>query len=418
MRLIRPFLIDDAALVSSSIGEGSGALALEGDMTDGNDAEALEGDESGLLLLEGDEAAADEWDAATIYALDDIVTVTATDYHHSFQSLTGGTSHTATVTIATPGVVSWTAHGLVAGTPILFTTTGALPTGLSPSTVYYVLAPATDTFTLAATVGGAAINTTGSQSGVHTAIASPNFNKNPTAAGNEGYWLDLGATNRWAMFDQYNGSQSTATDLIEVVIQTGGTTRVDAVALLNIDAAAVQIISETGDGEVYNETFNLVSTDGITDWYAYFFEEIVRKGDLVVTGLPPYVAQTITVILTDTGTVAIGTLVVGQLKVIGGTVYGASVGITDYSRKETDDFGNYTIVERAFSKRGEFKVWTDTNRVDEIQRVLAAYRATPIVYLGTDDYASTQIYGFYKSFEQEIAAREKSWCTLEIEGLT
>jgi hypothetical protein len=97
---------------------------------------------------------------------------------------------------------------------------------------------------------------------------------------------------------QLNGSQSTATDLIEVVIETGGTTRVNAVALINIDAAAVQIVSETDDGEVYNETFSLVSTDGITDWYAYFFEEIVRKQKLVAY-LPPYVAQTITVTLTD-----------------------------------------------------------------------------------------------------------------------
>jgi hypothetical protein len=78
-------------------------------------------------------------------------------------------SSTFTVTIASPGVVTWTAHGLSNGSAVVLTTTGALPTGLAASTTYFVVSAATDTFQLASTVGGAAINTTGSQSGTHTA---------------------------------------------------------------------------------------------------------------------------------------------------------------------------------------------------------------------------------------------------------
>lgn len=86
-----------------------------------------------------------------------------------------GASHvgsTVTMTIASPGVISWTAHGLTAGAAVVFSTTGALPTGLTAGLPYYVLAPNTNDFTVAATPGGAAINTTGSQSGTHTAKAS------------------------------------------------------------------------------------------------------------------------------------------------------------------------------------------------------------------------------------------------------
>lgn len=74
-----------------------------------------------------------------------------------------------TITIATPGVVTWNAHGLTAGQQVKFSTTGALPTGLTPAVTYFVLAPTLNTFQLSATAGGAAINTTGTQSGVHTA---------------------------------------------------------------------------------------------------------------------------------------------------------------------------------------------------------------------------------------------------------
>lgn len=75
---------------------------------------------------------------------------------------------TATVTIASPGVFTAVAHGQVNGCAVVLSTTGALPTGLTAGTVYYVVGKTDDTFRLAATVGGSAINTTGSQSGVHT----------------------------------------------------------------------------------------------------------------------------------------------------------------------------------------------------------------------------------------------------------
>lgn len=84
------------------------------------------------------------------------------------------TTGTVTISIATPGVITWNAHGLSAGAPVRLTTTGTLPTGLAAGTIYYVAAspaPATNTFSLAAAAGGAAINTTGAQTGTHTATA-------------------------------------------------------------------------------------------------------------------------------------------------------------------------------------------------------------------------------------------------------
>lgn len=79
-----------------------------------------------------------------------------------------------TVTIAAPGVFTWTAHGLAVDTPVKFSTTGALPTGVTAGTTYYVkTVPSADTFQIAATPGGAAITTTGTQSGVHTGTTAP-----------------------------------------------------------------------------------------------------------------------------------------------------------------------------------------------------------------------------------------------------
>ena len=80
---------------------------------------------------------------------------------------------TITVTIASPGVVTYTAHGMLANAPLSFATTGALPTGLVAGTTYYVkTVVSVDTFTVSATAGGAAINTSGSQSGTHSIRAT------------------------------------------------------------------------------------------------------------------------------------------------------------------------------------------------------------------------------------------------------
>jgi hypothetical protein len=77
-----------------------------------------------------------------------------------------------TMTIASPAVITYTGHGLAAGSPFRLTTNGALPTGVATSQFYYVLSSGltTTVFQFAATVGGSAVNSSGSQSGTHTAV--------------------------------------------------------------------------------------------------------------------------------------------------------------------------------------------------------------------------------------------------------
>lgn len=106
-----------------------------------------------------------------------LIAAEKTDYNYpfklAFDDAPPAKTSTVTMTIASPGVISWTAHGLAAGVGVKFSTTGALPTGLVAGTTYYVVSPTTDAFSVAATPGGAAINTTGTQSGVHTATSVP-----------------------------------------------------------------------------------------------------------------------------------------------------------------------------------------------------------------------------------------------------
>jgi hypothetical protein len=78
---------------------------------------------------------------------------------------------TVTISIAAPGVVTWTGHGLSVNDTIRFTTTGALPTGLAINTTFFVKEVlSANTFTVSTSAGGAAVTTSGTQSGTQTAL--------------------------------------------------------------------------------------------------------------------------------------------------------------------------------------------------------------------------------------------------------
>ncbi len=77
-------------------------------------------------------------------------------------------AQTCTITIAAPGVVTLASHGFIAGNGVVFSTTGALPTGLTAGTNYFVIPVDANTFQVSATSNGGPITTTGSQSGTQS----------------------------------------------------------------------------------------------------------------------------------------------------------------------------------------------------------------------------------------------------------
>lgn len=92
---------------------------------------------------------------------------------------------TVTITIASPAVITWTAHGLLPNATVYFYTGGALPTGLTASdtsvsspTLYYVIGSSitANTFQVATSLAnakaGTAVNTSGTQSGSQGAVAN------------------------------------------------------------------------------------------------------------------------------------------------------------------------------------------------------------------------------------------------------
>lgn len=263
-------------------------------------------------------------------------------------------------------------------------------------------------------LGDMVIVTTGDHS-IYESLQAGNTGNAPATSTE--WWLKVSATNRWKAFDAKVADQVSNTTSINYVLTPGA---IDALALLNMDATGVQIVvTDPTDGVVFDQTYDLTSTENVIDGYTYCFEPIIRRTDLAVFDIPPYSTASVSITVTYTGgTAKLGELIVGRASRIGYTEYSPSIGIVDYSRKDVDTFGNYIVVQRAFSKRVSCNLFLDNAYVDEVVRHLSLYRATPLVWVAADDFSSLIVYGYYRSFDVVIPYPTQSSCSLEIEGLT
>lgn len=252
---------------------------------------------------------------------------------------------------------------------------------------------------------------------IYESLQNGNLNKNPTTEPT--WWIEVSATNRWKMFDTSNSTQTTNTNSIVVVITPGKV--INSVSLLNIEGTSVRIkMTDPTDGVVYDVTTSLNNNGNINNWYNYFFNTIQRRTSHIATDLPAYGTAAIEITITNTGlTAKCGVCIIGAVQYIGeGINLGASVGITDYSRKEKDTFGNYVLIQRSYSKRAKFSMAVLNEQIDALQDLLVSLRTTPCVWIGDDNYTCTYVYGYYKDFDIVIAYHLVSDCNIEIEGLT
>ena len=279
-----------------------------------------------------------------------------------------------------------------------------------PETDYSVYSAAT-TYAL----GQRVVVTTGVHK-IYESLQAGNLNHPVT---DTAWWLDCGATNRWKMFDTVVGSQTSQAGSLTVTLQPG---IIDSMAFLDVEATTISVtMTDPVEGVVYTETIDMIAKTYINDGWSYFFEPIILDDACVLLGVPPYSMAEIAITITNpTSTAKIGTLICGTKKDLGGTQYDPTISITDYSKKDIDAFGNYTVLQRAFSKRMGCSLLVNNSSIDNLVRTLAAYRATPICWVGDDEgnYSSMIIYGFYKSFEITIPGPETSTCSMDIEGLS
>lgn len=355
------------------------------------------------------------WASGTTYAVGDRVMISTR-------------ASTVTISVASPGVVTWSANGLPDGTPLTLSTTGALPSGLTAGAIYYVLNRKAGSFQLSSEPGGAPIVTLGTQSGTHTATAQVHKNYESLAASNIGNpppiddgtkWFDLGPTNRWAPFDNLRDTGATDTGPLTYVITPGE--RIDAIGLMGMVADSVTVTVTVGASTVYTYTENL-STRSVATWYDYFFKAFTYKSDLGLFDLPPYTNGIITVSLSRlSGAPTIGGIFIGSSIYIGGIQYGATAGARNFSKFDRDDFGNARFVKRRSIPRKTFNCRVTKENAQNVLNLQDTLNAVPCLWSGLDDPAHPYfqpffVFGVYQKLDLVPDQESHAMLQGEVEG--
>jgi len=282
---------------------------------------------------------------------------------------------------------------------------------------------------------------------VYESIIASNIGNDP--AETVGAWIDVGSTNRWAMFDQAIGSTTTDDNVITIALRPGPA--VSGLAILDTNAARVRVqapgydrtVAVTG-GATSALFLDLVASAGasltvtltavgntaqrvlLDDAAAFgdagtFHDTVAGTASAEAPSWDDTGAVRDTTAWQDTragdGTVSAGTLMVGTLRPLGRTGSSPTSSITDYSKRETDDFGEIAIVPRAWAKRMAAKALIRTEAVDQVIGRVAAVRALPSLWLADRATESLTVYGFFKDFSVEVG-QSVSTLSLSIEGFS
>ncbi len=233
-------------------------------------------------------------------------------------------------------------------------------------------------------------------------------------------WLEVGATNRWKAFDRKVSDLVRQADTIEYVLAPASIS--DGIALFGVNAGTVRVeVDDAFGSTVYAEEVSPADTSEIVDWFSFFTWDGPRASEVVLLAVPAYPGSEVRITIDATGfTAEVGQIVLGRIRRLGRAHSDTRIGITDFSRKDRDDFGNPVIIERAFSSRATYIFSFPRSDTGRVLRAISGLRATPAVYTlgpGTSHYGTT-VYGFLSGdLDIPLVAADVATASLEIEGL-
>ena len=258
-------------------------------------------------------------------------------------------------------------------------------------------------------------------------------------------WLNLGATNRWKMFDQYVFSSSEAA-LACVIAATPSsftveidTSNTNYLGLFNLDCSSIEVQykSAIGTGDVWLD-FNPTNFPNIKEiidyhphefqrdtqvWSDYLFGAFVFPSDIIFPIQWDKVSSLRIKFINNTvgSKASCGMCVCGQSYFIGKTQYGASSGILSFSRKtRNDSTGDIYLKKGNNAKTIDIDVKILNEQYNKIHSVLVSADGVPVIIQGNNEstnYEPFMVYCFVKSFDMTLQYATHSECNLEIEGL-
>ena len=213
------------------------------------------------------------------------------------------------------------------------------------------------------------------------------------------HWLFVRTSNRWSMFDESVGSatQQHAGLNGPMIVKVAIPGPMNNVVLLDVVGQSVTLTTQDG----------------------------VQRTQEVPGGSAPVVnffgldsaGENITLKVQSTNPVSIGSLLVGSFTRLANVVGTAQLGLTDFSRKTFDDYGQPLLVRRGFNRRLSVPIEIPRPQIDGVVNVLASVRSRPVLWRGVPWLASTVLYGWPKSWDLKLETPARATGTITLESL-
>jgi len=248
--------------------------------------------------------------------------------------------------------------------------------------------------------------------------SAQNSNLNRTPESSPEWWIEVGPTNRWAMFDTSHSTTTAQSASMSYSIIPGAFNSLGVLSFVGVNSVRVRVTHPTL-GTIYDQTINVAFEPESPGWWQWYFGARSAPTIAVLTNLPGVAGTTLVLDFSGTTEMAVGTMVMGLTRDVGiGVLQGVRLGITDYSRKETNDFGDVVLVQRASAKRISMTVPVLAGQVDSTYDYLSGLRAKVSLWIGSTRYGTLTLLGFYKDFDVAIEYDQVAECSLELEGMT
>lgn len=257
---------------------------------------------------------------------------------------------------------------------------------------------------------------------IYESAQAANTGHDPTDINNRvpaatAWWIDVGPTNKYAMFDGVVSTPTVDASPLTVVIEPGF---FNAVVGFGFDADTLTItVKDAPGGNVIYSDYNTLENSLPSDYYDYFYAPYKVQRDYIDFGIEQYLLAEVTLTFThSSGDISVGMLALGDLRPLGETQYGAKVKPKTYSYIKVDEFGNNTIMHRKTANDLSATAYLAVDDANRVLETITELLDVPCAVIGSTlpQHSGMRVFGLLSG---EISYDQPNDCllTATVQGL-
>lgn len=235
-------------------------------------------------------------------------------------------------------------------------------------------------------------------------------------------WVNIRPTNYYAMLDEKTLTQTSVRDKIIVELND---LAYDTLSLMELNANNVKIeLIDIQDNSniLYSSEKSLRDESEVIDFYTYCYAPIKIISTFYTGDIPIYRGAKLRVTIENQGNFAkCGRLIFGDSFFIGCTNIDISLGFESYSKKETDIFGNTTLLHRDMAVRDTYSITISSENIPMLRRKFRGWDAKSLLFIADENQKSRLEnllnFGYFEDVSFKYDGSDISTLNLTIRGI-